>query len=159
MNAQEIIQRLDGASEFVAWHQKHPHDILTHIFVQKDDVQVGFYSKEQGTMTTFVVGEVVKVLPDQEILKSDDEVQGLVLSKVVLSFDDALKGAAELLKKEYSSEFQTQSFSILQTHDGEPIFNITFFTMSFSTINAKISAETGELLNHSIAKLADFIKQ
>ena len=39
------------------------------------------------------------------------------------------------------------------------IWNITYVTHSFKTLNMKINAENGKILHHDIVSLMDFVKK
>ena len=39
------------------------------------------------------------------------------------------------------------------------IWNITYVTHSFKTLNIKINAENGKILHHSLDSLMDFVKK
>ena len=47
----------------------------------------------------------------------------------------------------------------MQKTDLGAIYNITFFTQSFKTINVKVSAITGKVIDHSSQDLMGFDKK
>lgn len=161
MELNEILQKLQESSEFKEWKQKHPDAFLAHAFVMMDETnknvwQLGYYNKEKNTMTTFVVNDEIKVIPDQEILQSDTEIKPLNASNVKLTVKEALNKAEEVKKEHYPKELTAKTFFIIQHMNNEDVFNITFFTMAFKTINIKLSVLDGKVITHSIQVLAKF---
>ena len=43
--------------------------------------------------------------------------------------------------------------------EARPVWNITYITRSFNVINIKIDAETGDVLNHGISGVMDFVQK
>lgn len=157
MDFHEALQRLQKSATFSEWKQEH-EDFLAHAFVMLDKEneniwQFGYYNGQ--TMTTFILdNEAVEVLPEQKILESGQPLEELNEQDVQVSVQEALDKAEEIRKENYPQEQPVKKFFIIQSIDGA-IYNITYFTMSFSTINIRIDAKTGEILKHDKKKLAE----
>ncbi|MBD3318421.1 hypothetical protein GF342_00770 [Candidatus Woesearchaeota archaeon] len=158
MEPHEVIITLEASDEFKEWLTQHKDHFLAHIFLQEGNEQVGFYNPRTEKMTTFIVADKISSIADQEVLKGDTELQALELSQVQITLHDALEKAQEVLEEEYSKEIILRNLVVLQQLDDIATYNITYFSQSFKTINVRIRADTGEILSHSAASLADFVK-
>ena len=56
-------------------------------------------------------------------------------------------------EENYPKQLLFRNFVIIQMFEGRAVYNITFFTRSFKTINVKLSAENGEIIKHSLSDL------
>lgn len=162
MDINQLLSFLENNSVFKDWKDSHKDYFLAHIFVMLDEAnidvwQLGFFDKQKNMMTTFVVDKnVVKIIPDQEILKSGAEIIPLDFNAVKISEFSAMNIANNLLRTEYSREKVAKTFFILQQIDTLPVYNITFFTASFKTINIKVNSVDGKIIHHSQGSIADF---
>lgn len=158
MNPKEIMSKLAANPEYQAWIAAHPKDILAHIFLEPDNVQVGYFDAEKNLMTTFVVADELKIIPDQEILRGDGVIDPLDIDEVTQTPESA-KAAADTIRKEhYTAQSVLKSLIILQKLEGICVYNITYFTAAFKTINIKVNAIDGSIIHHSLASLVDFDK-
>ncbi len=154
----DMIIRLEKSSEFRDWKKDHPDYRLAHVFKMldepnKDAWQVGYFNPHNDSITTFVVGpERVDLGSDEKAFKKPgSHILGLELDKVNISFAQALDDAEERRKKEYPRELPAKTFFILQNlPDFGNVFNITFFTMSFKTVNIKVSSDDGKIVFHDL---------
>lgn len=162
MELKEVILKLKSSSIFKDWEKSNADCFLAHAFVMLDNLnadiwQIGFFDSKKNLMNTFFVeGETIKVIPDQEVLKSEIVIVPLDYEKVSVSVPVAMNLATSLLRKEYSAQNISKSFFIIQQSGSIPIYNITFFTQAFKTINVKIDAVDGKILHHSLAAVAEF---
>ncbi len=162
MEIKDVLFELESNLEFKDWRKSHKDDFLAHAFVMLDDAnidswQIGFFNSKKNQMTTFIIEKnALKMIPDQEILKSDIGIFALAANEVQVSIHCALNLATQLLRKEYSAKNVIKTFFIIQQLRDVPIYNITFFTQDFKTINIKINAANEKILHHSISSVADF---
>lgn len=162
MNFQQAIHKLTTDINFKHWHKEHAEKFLSHGFLMldeanKDTWQIGFYDGANKRMTTFLVSEKgIEQTQEQEILETDLPPQKLSPSELIIEESKALDISKETLKKYYDKESSIKNFFIIQQTPDGPIYNITYFTQSFKTINIKISAKTGQILSHNLQALADF---
>lgn len=161
MDLHEALAKLTRHSLFKEWQSANKNAFLAHAFVMldeanKDTWQIGFYTKETERMVTFVVSSTVTHTPEQEVLKSDGEIEKLDAAAVKLSVEDALLAAKKCYAENYGKEITFKQFFIIQTIDHAPTFNITYLTQSFKTVNIKINARDGKILKHSVQALAEF---
>lgn len=163
MELKEILAVLEKSSEFKSWRKSHEKAYLAHAFVMMDEAnkdiwQIGYFDSGNNLMSTFVVSSgKIDLIPDQEVLKSEHTIGELEPEKVKLSVKEALDIAEKFRKENYSKEIVAKSFFIIQVVDAHgQVFNITFFTASFKTINIKLSTIDGKVLHHSCETLAAF---
>ncbi len=162
MDLKQIIKDLEARSEFKEWKNNNHDFFLAHIFVMLDEAnknifQIGFYNSNLERMTTFIVEKQdIKIIQDQEVLKSEGNIQELILNDINISVEDALSASEKLKNEKYKNEIIVKKFFIVQRTNLGDIFNITFFTASFKTINMKISTLNGKILKDSISDLMTF---
>jgi len=162
MELAEASQQLESSSLFKDWRKSHKNDFLAHAFVLFDEAnadiwQLGFFNAKKKLMTTFLLEKNdIKMIPDQEILKSGAEIVPLKVDEVKVVSLPAVHMAQQLLKKEYANPVVLKMFFIVQQANDGPVYNVTFFTRALKTINIKIAATDGKILEHSESALANF---
>ena len=135
------------------------------ITIEKNDAspwQLGFYDKAADKITTFVIGkDEISVQKEEEVFKKPGmEVKPIDMEKAKLKFDEIIKKAEKFKKEEYPKESISKTIAILQNiEDYGTIWNITFVTDSFKTLNLKINAENGEIMHHNLESIMDFVKK
>ncbi len=155
MEFRQALEQAEQSQVFKNWRQKHPEAFLAHAFCQEGEWQIGFLDKE--TMGVFMIGENETIVKEtNEILKTGQEILPLDLTGVKAGSDTALQSALEIARKSYPGETALKTFFIIQQTPSGAIFNVTFFTKGFKTINIKMSAKDCSLVKHSIDKLFDF---
>ena len=162
MEIKDVMEKLESGSQFRKWQKTNAGFFLAHAFVMLDETnkdvwQIGFFNPAKNTMTTFFIeNDKVKIIPDQEILKSDIGIDQLKYEEITLSVNAAINLATALLRTEYANPKIIKLFFIIQQLHSTPVYNITFFTQAFKTINVKINAVDGTILHHSQSSVADF---
>src|SRR3989338_692640 len=124
--------------------------------------QLGFYNRATDKITTFVIGKnEIAVQKEEEVFKKPDmEVKPVGIEKAKLKFDEIIKKAEKFKKEEYPKEAISKTIAILQNLQGfGTVWNITFVTDSFKTINLKINAENSEVISHNLESIMDFVKK
>jgi uncharacterized membrane protein YkoI len=136
---------------------KEHEGFLAHAFIMLDDTslnswQLGFYHNKK--IITFIIqNDTVTSLPPADMLSSGSEVQELLVANVSLTVTQALEKADSEKKEKYAAEVIMKTFCIIQVIDARTVYNVTFFTQSFKTINVKIAADTGEIMHSSCEAL------
>jgi hypothetical protein len=164
MEIKDTVKLLEANSEYKDWKKIHKKYYLVHLFKMADEAnkdiwQIGYYCKEEDKITTFLLEkDIVKVIPEGEIFREEEHtLQELDLSKVKIDYPEALKIAHELHAKNYRQEQIFKAIMILQ-HLEDQIWNVTFVTNSFKTLNIKINAESGNLISHDLQSLIEISK-
>lgn len=163
MELQDILKMLEHSAPFKDWRKTHAKAFLTHAFVMLDEPnqnawQVGYFDEKANTMSTFVVADKkIDVIPDQEVLKAQQHILELKPADVTLPVAEALAAAQNVRTEHYRQELPAKTFFIIQhLPEHGTVFNITFFTIAFKTINIKLSASDGKVVQHSVQALAAF---
>jgi len=158
------IKELEQIKEYINWKEKNKEAILSFVLrvieePANDEWQIGYFNKPKNNITTFVLkGTELTINPDEEIFKKEDQlVKELQLEKVTLSLEDAVKIAQDYQKKNNPGEMPLKIISILQhlTEFGN-VWNFSFVSQTFNTLNIKINTENGKIVDHSLSKIFDF---
>jgi len=156
MKYKETIEKIETTDEYKEFKKQHPEAYLVHVFqMTGTNTQIGYFCKETKKVTTFEVNDdnKIKIEEQQPFQKTPHDILKLDLEKIKLDFKDA-KTAAEKVKEEhYKGEIVNRQIIVLQHIDIGQIYNITFITAAFKTLNIKINAETGETISHNLAAL------
>ncbi len=159
MELKKVVSEIESTPEFKEWKKTHKGFYLAHAFVMPSDNvwQIGYYDKESNKIDTIIkLGDEIKIEPAQEILKASQEILELNPDDVKISVKEALEKASECIKENYSKELLLKHFLIIQHLEGKTVYNITYVTQSFKTINIKLSTIDGKMIKHALDKLADF---
>jgi hypothetical protein len=162
MEFKKALSKLKESSEFKKWRGKNKSNYFSYAFCELGDTggewQIGYYNNEEDKITTFIVDEKIKVLPQEEVFKkTDTKVNKVDLSKVTLTFSEIVDKATEFQKEKYPNEEADKIIAILQNlEEFGNIWNMTFITKRFNTLNIKISAGNGKVLEHKLSSIFDF---
>ena len=98
---------------------------------------------------------------EEEVFKKPSmEVMPIDMEKAKLKFNEIIKKAEKFKNEEYPKETISKTISILQNlRDFGTIWNITFITGSFKTLNMKLNPDNGEVLHHALDSLMNFVKK
>ncbi|MEK6917031.1 MAG: hypothetical protein AABW92_04770 [Nanoarchaeota archaeon] len=162
MEFEDALKNLHKSKEFKDWKKTHKNSFLTYAFIMiseevKKEWQIGYYNKGKDTISTFTVSEKIHKNPDSEILKGEG-IKELDPEKVKISYEKALEIAKKLQQKEYPPHTAEKKMIILQKLAIGQVWNITYITKTFKTLNIKIDSLTGEILKHDLLELFSFNK-
>jgi len=161
----KALKQLESDSEFKDWKKENKECYFSYAFSmvkssnELEDWQLGFYNKEKDKVTTFIIKkDDIEIRPEEDIFKKEGtEVKEIDLKEAKLNIDDILKKANEFQKKKYPKELPAKVILILQNLPGlGNLWNITYMTQTFNTLNIKISSSNGKILKHNLAPLVDF---
>jgi len=165
MNFQTLVGDLEANEAFKEFRKNYPEFYLVHVFAMQDKenegiYQIGYLNPKTDRITTFTVGgDKIAINPESEILKDPEgTIFPLDISKVALTETELLVIVKEYVQKEYPQAHALKRFYILQHLDIGQVFNVTYLTLDFKTLNIKIDSSTGEILTHSLKSLMDFDK-
>lgn len=167
MDLRKILDKLKKNRDFRKWKDKTDDAFFSYAFkipqeMGPEEWQMGFYSRRRDKITTFVMkGESIEIKPEEEVFKQEGiKVYEIELDKINLSLEDAIKKADEFQKKNFPKDASVKTIAILQNMpETGNIWNITYLTGSFNTLNMKISASSGKMVYHSLASVFSFGKQ
>jgi hypothetical protein len=130
--------------------------------MKEDEWQLGFYNKKNDKIVTFVVKDSnIERKPEEDVFKKEDmKVNEVLLSKIKITFDSALSKANEFQEKNFPKDKSVKTIAILQNlPELGNIWNITYVTETFNTLNMKIDAATGKVLENNLSSIFSFRKE
>lgn len=169
MEIKELIYGLWQNKVFADWKKKNASAYLSYLFRTYEDSanqnawsdwQVGFYEPKEDKLATFILGKNDNViLQDHEEVfkKPETKVRELELGKIKIDYKQALDIAREFQKANYTHEMVGKILCILQDLENfNNIWNITYVTLAFNTLNIKIDAVSGKVVGHKLTPLMSF---
>jgi len=143
---EEAIAALREAEHVQEFEANHPNHYLANLFIpnyDNDTRELSYYNPDEDTMIS--VSSTGDISDEQDILRTEHEINELEVSKDTLQFDEALNHARSTF--EHDEGFR-RIMGVLQTRDNTE-WNITFITNSFDVYNARLNASNGEILTTS----------
>jgi len=160
MDLHHALKTLHASDEYKGRPQQC---FLAHAFVMHlgdaQEWQLGYFCEEEDRMLSFAIGETIDMLPPAEVLKSDVGIKELDPKLVKVSPADALATAEKTRKQHYPASLPMRTFYIIQHLENATVYNITFITRDFATVNIRVDATSGTVIKHSSAQLIAFDKQ
>ena len=161
MDLKHLLEKVKNSSEYDSSYY------LTHFFVmfdqnlkQIDDWQVGFYSKEKDVVKAISVGDESGEIVSKEseaLKKKEHIIKELKLEEVKIDIDEVIKKVVQCLRNNYMREIPIKAFVVLQVLDEYPIWNFTFITSAFKTLNIKVDAVDGEIVHHGVIQIYEHV--
>lgn len=160
MDFNKKLEKLESSDVFKGWKKKNSNAKLAHFFVNinsgAESWEIGFYDEKNNVMTHFIVDDVVSLGNSEKPLKYEDtKIVVLDLNKVDISLKNALAVANSLIKKEYPKHKSVRILALLQSIKDVQVWNITFISASFDTLNIKVDADNGDVISHKSISLID----
>jgi hypothetical protein len=167
MSIKTAVEKLESHAEFLKWKEGHKDAYLSYAFtVLEDDKgiewQIGFFNSASDKITAFTFkGDDIVICADEDAFKKEEsKILELDMNKVKINVDNAINNAEEFQKKKYPNEVSTKAIVILQNLAKEGlVWNITYITKSFNTLNLKINAEDGKVVSDKLSSILDFQKK
>ena len=164
MDLKSALNGLENNADFKKWRNKNMHTYFSYAFkipqeMKEDEWQLGFYSPNNDKITTFVVeGSRVSIRPEEDVFKREEtKITEVDLGKVRTSFESAIEKSCEFQKKNFPKDTSIKTIAILQNIEGlGNIWNITYVTEAFNTLNMKIDASNGKILEHNLTSVFSF---
>ena len=157
--AQKLIANVKASDAYLAWVKEHPQHICSHFFVQINPDyaaishwDIGFYDTEKKKVTVFSLNDAGNF----EIKQTDDvfatkaqTVEELNVTEKTLDFPSIIPHATQCIQDKFKAveNLRGNGFAILQTVEGQTIWNISFITKQLTFLNLKLDAETGEAVS------------
>jgi len=164
MKLKSALKKLKENSKFKEWFNKNKKTYFSYAFTmiennKQQEWQIGYYDKDKDKIITFIVREKnITIKPEEDIFKkSDMKVNGIEVDKLKLNLEHILDKAEKFQKEKYPKESILKKIIILQNLENfGNIWNITFFTQSFNTLNIKIKTDNGKIVEHKLTPLFGF---
>ena len=166
MELKLALKKLQGTLDFKKWKQKNKTTYFSYAFkilqeMTSNDWQLGFYDKKKDKITTFIVkGDDIRISPPEEVFKKEDmNVNEIEISKINLAFDNVISKAIEFQQKNFPKDTSIKTIVILQNISKfGNVWNITYVTEAFNTLNMKIDASNGKVVEHNLSSIFSFRK-
>ena len=167
MELKESLNKLKNNNDFKQWGKNNKNTFFSYAFkILKeenfDGWQIGFYNKNNNKITTFsVIKDEIQINQEDDVFKKPDiSVNKINTEKLKLPFKKILQRAEAFKEKKYPKEVEEKIIVILQNLEpfGD-VWNITYITKSFSTLNIKVNAENGKILQHKLSSIFAFGKE
>ena len=166
MDLNPALKLLEESKDYKDWHKRNKDTYLSYAFKilqeMPDEWQLGFYNKKNDKITTFVMnGSAISIRPEEEVFKREEtKISEIEMKKVNITFNDAISKANEFQSKNYPKDKSVKTIVILQNISKYGnIWNITYITESFNTLNMKIDASSGKVLEHNLSSVFSFKKE
>lgn len=119
--------------------------------------QISYYNKDTKSMITFHMNEQITVENHTQLATLDEkQILPLHIEEVSISFEKAKQITEECIAKEHKKlPTTTQIFLLQHIPLIGIVWNITYVTNDFKTINVKIDAKTGEIKLQNVNSLLD----
>jgi len=160
MTVLAVIEKLEKSDEFNSWKKKFEKAYLVHVFKMLDDLnkdiwQIGYFNPETSLITVFVVNGTITRNPDAEIFQEQKRmVNKLIREDIKIDEDQALEAGKKVLEEHYKGTQVFKTIMILQDiQDVGQVWNFTFVTQQFKTVNVRIDSKTGEVKSHKMVSL------
>ena len=161
----KTIKKLESSKTFKDYKKTNPDAYLTSTFLMaenlEEDWQLDYYSIKSKKITSFVIKDKIKSMPETKPFQEKESIiEKLDIDKIKIDFKKVLEIADKLKKEKYKNETLTKKIIVLQNlKEFGQIWNLTFLTSSFKTLNIKINASSGKILKENLASLITFTKK
>ena len=167
MELTQAIKQVKETKEFKDWNKKNPDIFFSYALKMLENKneqpwQLGFYHKSTDRIVTFIAGEdAIEMQQEEDIFKKPTtDVKKVDIEKVKIPFNKLLEQTKKFQKTKYPKELVNKTIAILQNLEKYgTIWNITYVTHSFNTLNIKVNVENGKIIHHSIESLMSFVKK
>ena len=165
MEAKDAVETLEKSEIFKKFKKEYPKAYLANLFSMieeshpKPEWHIGYYDVEKERIISFVMGEKITRAPESEVFRDGGHVTPIELSKIKITLNKAIENAIIHQKQKYPVDTPTKKIILLQNIDGHHIYNMTFVTQTFKTLNVKISSQDARVISSKIYSIFDFNKK
>lgn len=164
MEIKNIISKLETSDEFKEFNNEFPDAYLVNVFSmisanKADAWQVGYYDAKTDKITTFIITDHITRNPHSEVFKKEGVIEQLDLNRLNIDFNKALDIANKCQKEKHPGNAPMKEILILQNIDVGQVYNITFVTQSFKTLNIKVASDDGNIVEDKIHSIFEFDKK
>jgi hypothetical protein len=167
MKVKQVLSDLRATKQFKEWHTKNKESKLVHVFVALEHgvppaYDIGFFDAKKNLMTSFVVDEITKEIQinesDEVFIEPGKSILPLDESKIKIDLIDAENISQNLQKEKYKAHLPVKAILLLQNLEIGQVWNVTYITKSFQTLNMKIDSETGKIIEEKLHQIFSFDK-
>lgn len=160
------LSELEKTDVFKTFKKEHPESYLSGGFVIveelinmiKFDWQIDFYCPKNKKVYTFSLYNNTFILkdPDKLLQEHEKDMGKINLDNFKLTPHQVIDIINENMEKNKKSIIPSKIIITMQNIDGREIYNIIIVTFQFSVLNARIDANTGEILKLSEQNIMEF---
>ncbi|MCP3686452.1 MAG: hypothetical protein GY861_27760 [bacterium] len=160
MNAKEVVEKLEKTPGFIEWRKDNKDAYLISLFTMFEELKDGewmanYYDKKTEQATVFVFHKNgFEEQPKSEVFKKG-AVKKLDMNKVKVDFDKALVAGAKV-RDQCCGERILKIIAILQNLKEGLVWNLTYLTSAYRTLNVRISAVDGKEITHKVNSIFEF---
>lgn len=166
MELKSALNKLEEDACFKKWHSKNRGTYFSYAFkilqeMNATDWQLGFYDRKKDKITTFTLsGDNIAINPEEEVFKKEEmKINEIDIDKINLEFDSVIAKADEFQKNNYPNDTRIKTIAILQNMPKlGNVWNITYITQAFNTLNMKLDASNGKVVEHNMSSIFSFRK-
>lgn len=164
MEVKDAVKILEKSEIFKKFKKDYPEAYLANLFSMieqnnpKPEWQIGYYDVKKERIITFVIGNEITQNPESEVFRDGGHVTPIELSKIKISLDEAIENAITHQKQKYPIDNPLKKIILIQNLNGHYVYNITFITQTFKTLNIKISSQDGRVIDSKNYSIFDFNK-
>ena len=167
MKLTKALETLEKSNTFLDWKKKSDEAYLAHLFgvIESKDTevkswQIGYYNPTKDALTVFAVDEADITIEHNEtdaFKEENKKIHPITITEHTHDVKEILNICDTLQQEKYPTYEPIKQFLILQKLDeNEPqIWNVTYLSKAFNTLNIKIDAETGKVEEHKTLSLID----
>ena len=165
MEVKDAVLTLEKSEVFKKFKKDYPNAYLANLFSMmepnnpKPEWHIGYYDKEKEKIVTFILSDEIIQNPESEVFRDGGHVTPVDLSKIKISLIDALQNAISHQKQKYPVDTPTKKIIVVQHIDGHYLYNMTFVTQTFKTLNIKVSTQDGRIVSSKLYSIFDFDKK
>lgn len=163
MELREALSALQHHQTFTNWKTKHRSAFFSHAFKMFQDEhkewQLGFYEKAKKKITTFIITpQSVKMRPEEDAFRKDEgDIKEAKFPNSALTLEDVIVRANLFQQQNYPKDKSVKIISIFQNLPAYgTVWNITYVTQAFNTLNMKIDPISGKILDHAFSSIFSF---
>ncbi len=168
MKLTQAVEAVEQSSTFSDWKKRSDETYLAHLFgvIESNETeisswQIGYYNPTKDALTVFSVNESKEVCIEHDetdaFKEENKKIHPITITENTHSIQKILGICDTLQQEKYPTYEPIKRFFILQKLDeSEPqIWNVTYLSKAFNTLNIKINAETGTVDEHKTVSLID----
>ncbi len=163
MELRPALSVLESNHSFSQWKAKNKDAYFSHAFKMFQDEhtewQLGFYQKKKEKITTFIVKpDAVEMKAAEEVFKKEEtQIKPVDFNDSTLELSEVIQKTNEFQKKNYPKDSSMKIIALLQNMpDYGSVWNITYVTQAFNTLNMKIHPQNGKVLDHKLSSIFSF---
>lgn len=155
------IDTLEHSIIFKDWKRQNKAAYLVNCFTMIENNEspqwhIGYYDEKKDRIVSFIVGDEITKTPESEVFKEKSKVLPFIKPNIKIDYLKAFENALTLQKEKYPGNSPLKKIILLQNFDGHYIYNITFITQTFKTLNIKVSSQDGRIISDKIHSIFDF---